>query len=135
MKKYEKPVVMINEELAEGVYAASGCWSATGAGTQTSVAARNDWRFTISGVHSASEPHKANVYITFAFDQDISDASYSGYTKIEVSGKKAVFQLTNYNNGVNKTENFGGAALNVTTVNAVTSLTLSSVTITDGGAY
>ena len=24
MKKYEKPVVMINEELAEGVYAASG---------------------------------------------------------------------------------------------------------------
>jgi len=32
MKKYEKPVVMINEELAEGVYAASGvrgtsdCW-------------------------------------------------------------------------------------------------------------
>ena len=26
MKKYEKPVVMINEELAEGVYAASGCF-------------------------------------------------------------------------------------------------------------
>ena len=29
MKNYEKPIVMINEELAEGVYAASG---ATGAG-------------------------------------------------------------------------------------------------------
>ena len=26
MSKYEKPMVMVNEELAEGVYAASGKW-------------------------------------------------------------------------------------------------------------
>lgn len=31
MKNYEKPIVMINEDMAEGVYAASGgdCWTGT----------------------------------------------------------------------------------------------------------
>ena len=141
MKKYERPVVLVNEELAEGVYAASGanaiqvgCWTASGAGRQESVTARTDWRFQIDGYHIA-EAHAAKVYITFVFDQDISTADFSGYPKCSLSGKTAVFELSNLSGGVNGNEAFGGAALNVETVNAVTAVTLESVTITDGGAY
>ncbi len=38
MKEYSKPTILINEELSEGVYAASGCYTIT---TRTSGDA--DW--------------------------------------------------------------------------------------------
>lgn len=134
MKKYEKPIVMVNEELAEGVYAASGCWTASGGGTQTSVTARTDFRFQIDGAHK-NEAHAARVYITFKFDQNIKTAEFSGYTPMGLGSDTVVFELTNLSGGVNPNENFGGAALNVTTVDPVTSLTLMSVSISDGGPY
>lgn len=139
MKKYEKPVVVINEEIAEGVYAASGamtvgCWTATGAGRQESVTARTDWRFQVDGYH-IDEAHAAKVYITFVFDKEISEATFSGYTSQGIASKTVVFELTNLAGGVNPNESFGGAALNVVTVNPETAVTLESVTITDGGAF
>ncbi len=59
MKNYEKPMVLSNEELAEGVYAASGnegvCWTVDYVMTQ-------DWNgmgkvFQIHGVHSDTVKH------------------------------------------------------------------------------
>lgn len=134
MKKYEKPIVVINEELAEGVYAASGCWTTSGASRQESVSARKDWRFQVNGSH-IDEAHAAKVYITFVFDQKITKAEFSGYTFQGMSTDTVVFELTNLAGGVNRNESFGGAALNVTTEEEVTSVTLKSITITDGGAY
>lgn len=139
MKKYEKPIVMINEDLAEGVYAASGCWTANGAGTQNSITSRGDFRFQINGSHM-NEAHAASVYITFTFNEPVKYAEFCGYTlltDVSAGAKVVVFELTNYaNNGVNPNENFGGGALNVQSFDeTLTSLTLEHVVITDGGAY
>lgn len=136
MKRYEKPVVMINEELAEGVYAASGCWTAGGTGKQTRVSSRDDFRFQINGSH-ISEAHAAKVIATFTFDLPVNSATFCGYKPIgDISAGATVvqFELTNYSGGVNPDENFGGGALNVVTVDKnVTELTLISVTISDAG--
>ena len=45
MKTYEKPLVMVNNDLAEGVYAASG---ASAGGGNTSDAASGNLTFTFS---------------------------------------------------------------------------------------
>lgn len=136
MKKYEKPVVMINEELAEGVYAASGCWTANGAGRQTRVSSREDFRFQVNGSHIAVA-HTGKVIVTFIFDQPVKAAEFCGYQLLgDISGGATVvqFELTNYSGGVNPSENFGGGALNVKTVDDnLTELELISVTISDGG--
>ena len=71
MKKYEKPVVMINEEVAEGVYAASGCWH---------LDAKDITQFPCDGqiyyvVHlhfwHDDIAHKPNTYLTINFDQNV----------------------------------------------------------------
>ena len=140
MKKYERPVVLVNEDLAEGVYAASGksCWTANGAGKQTAVSSRGDFRFQINGVHHGEERHAASVYITFTFDQMVKEAEFCGYpivsSGLSAGTKIVTFELTNLSGGVNPTENFGGGALNVKSLDeSLTSLELISVVIVDGG--
>lgn len=83
MKKYEKPVVMINEELAEGVYAASGMMTGP-TGTQDcwsfDVYPVQDWNgshrvFEIKLRHHTGLEHisdASNVSVTF--DRDLKDA-------------------------------------------------------------
>lgn len=71
MNAYEKPVVMVNDDLAEGVYAASGatCWSITGSSVQ-------DWNgsahiFEFHATHSTSVQHISNGFtakITFNYN-------------------------------------------------------------------
>lgn len=69
MKKYEKPVVMINDELAEGVYAASGdCYSFWANITQTPEEGRGTYAIQINGKHEAADGHHSSertVQITF----------------------------------------------------------------------
>lgn len=56
MKEYVKPVILENEELAEGVYAASGdCWTVSASSAQ-------DWNgsehvFEVAAVHSTGLEH------------------------------------------------------------------------------
>ena len=80
MKTYEKPVVMVNEEVAEGVYASSGCLVATFEGDNPTVyiASRPQpddleqvYTIEVGGTHIMPEGaafHKSGtqtVYITF----------------------------------------------------------------------
>ncbi len=92
MMNYEKPLILANEDIAEGVYAASGagsadCWTVAPVSVQ-------DWTgshhvFEIRCVHSATVEHissAATVEVTF--DKTITDAyseanfscSFSGST-------------------------------------------------------
>jgi len=139
MREYVRPIVLENEELAEGVYAASGCWTAYGAGRQAAVSSRGDFRFQIDGEH-INEAHAAKVYITFTFDQPVKNAEYCGYPCVsgDISGGVNIvtFELANLSGGVNPNESFGGGALNVRTLDeSLTALELLSVAIEDGGAY
>lgn len=82
--KYEKPVVLVNEELAEGVYAASGAELSTDCWTVDAVSVQ-DWNgshhvFEVRCSHSTSVVHistKTDVKLTF--DQPLTDA-YSEFT-------------------------------------------------------
>ena len=55
MKKYSKPVVSVDNGLAEGVYAASGagCYDASAYIHQTPETGRGDYRIQVNGKHNA----------------------------------------------------------------------------------
>lgn len=61
MKNYVRPVALVNEELAEGVYAASGdCYTFTANIHQTPQDGRGDYRIQLNGVHDAADGHHSN---------------------------------------------------------------------------
>lgn len=110
--KYEKPVVLVNEELAEGVYAASGvadCWTVSPKSVQ-------DWNgshhvFEVAIVHSDAVQHIStasttvltfNTTLTDAYSEGNCTATYSGNTVTVVrtlladayqSGDNATFKV------------------------------------------
>ena len=62
MKNYEKPMILVNEELAEGVYAASGVLSGAGIASVSDVALTqegNQWNkvntYTVTITNTGSE--------------------------------------------------------------------------------
>lgn len=81
--KYEKPIVLVNEELAEGVYAASGaesakCWTVVAPSVQ-------DWNgshhvFEVQCVHSDAVEHISSAStVTLTFSNSLTDA-YSEFS-------------------------------------------------------
>lgn len=84
MKTYERPVVLVNEELAEGVYAASGaaesadCWTVDATSVQ-------DWNgshhvFEVSCKHSTAVEHISSATtVTLTFSNTLTDA-YSEFS-------------------------------------------------------
>lgn len=74
MNTYEKPVIKMNEEVAEGVYAASGsdCWDVSVDFTPHA----DKVEVQISAYHTNStEPHKANLSVTIEFNKPINGGS------------------------------------------------------------
>lgn len=72
MNNYEKPMVMVNEELAEGVYAASGsdCWSIS---VYTTGNVGSDFREVhIDGTHTNPGHHNAYPSVSITFNQTIT---------------------------------------------------------------
>lgn len=55
MSKYVKPVISLDEGMAEGVYAASGagCYTASAYIHQTPETGRGDYRIQVNGKHNA----------------------------------------------------------------------------------
>lgn len=70
MKNYVKPMVLVNEELAEGVYAASGCLTASISLVNTDTnGAANKARFNVRLDHNSNDAHiseKQKVVIKFS---------------------------------------------------------------------
>jgi len=97
MNNYEKPVVMVNEELAEGVYAASGavstCWKYNS--SQTEGGGDGVYRnVKVHLYHDSSEGHgkeaiSAVVYFNETLggvkSDDVTITSWSG-NQVSVSG-------------------------------------------------
>lgn len=83
--KYEKPIVLVNEELAEGVYAASGaaagedCYSVSARIHQTPETGRGDYRIQVDGVHAAGDGHHSGEQIlVLSFNQAVEYQSSNG---------------------------------------------------------
>lgn len=81
MKTYERPIVLVNEELAEGVYAASGadCFTVTAVITQKPETGRETYCIQVNARHNASDNHhSANQVLTLAFNQPVTYSSSNG---------------------------------------------------------
>lgn len=85
MKAYEKPVIVVNEEVAEGIYMASGavggsdCYTVTARIHQTPETGRGDYRIQVDGVHAASDNHHSGKQVlTLYFNQPVTYKSSNG---------------------------------------------------------
>lgn len=76
--EYQKPVVVINEELSEGIYAASGnCYSIIAYITQSPVVGRGDYRIQLDAIHNADHTNNSQR-LTISFNQSVSYVSSNG---------------------------------------------------------
>lgn len=97
MKKYEKPIVMINEDLAEGVYAASGapagydssdCWVIIHNGeTSNSVPSESAREFQFNANHASLDVgHAPDSVWVVNFSQTITEVVSCSGLYTEISG-------------------------------------------------
>ena len=77
MSKYVKPVISLDEGMAEGIYAASGCYTVTTNIHQKPETGRGDYRIQVNGVHAADHTKKAQT-LTITFNQEVTYSSSNG---------------------------------------------------------
>ena len=76
MVKYSKPMVIVDQGLAEGVYADSGagCYEASAYIHQRPETGRGDFRIQVNGKHNADHTKEAQV-LTISFNQNVTYVS------------------------------------------------------------
>lgn len=80
MKKYEKPVVILNDGFAEGVYAASGgdegaeCYTITARITQKPETGRENYCIQVDALHGADH-HSTGQTFVITFNQPVQFVS------------------------------------------------------------
>ncbi len=124
MKRYEKPVVLVNEELSEGVYAASGCYTVTTRVHQEIQNGRGDYRIQIDGKHVADHM-KEKQTLTISFNMPVEYKSSNGTLVGLGSGTTLVIDYAYHQN---PTDNVGLGDLIVV---ADPGLQVTSVKLTD----
>ena len=79
MEKYSKPMVTVDQGLAEGVYADSGagCYKASAYIHQTPGIGRGDYRIQVNGQHHADHTKEAQT-LTISFNQPVTYSSSNG---------------------------------------------------------
>ncbi len=116
MKKYEKPVVMINEELAEGVYAHSGL---TGTGCYTVIVkeikqelqnGRQNYCIQFDAIHDTIH-HGHLQHLVITFDKPVEHVS--GGTLC--SGNNTQTLVIDYSYHQNSSDRIGNGAVYVYT--------------------
>lgn len=126
---YIKPMVITDDELAEGVFAASGavdtnCYTASAYIHQTQEQGRSDYRIQLDGHHSADHGNSAQV-LTISFNQPVN-YEWSGGTLIEGNGTTTL--RIQYYYWQNANDNIGLGDLCVTSGDG---LTITGVSISD----
>ena len=77
MTNYESPVILRTEELAEGVYLASGCYTASAYIHQTPQSGSGEYRIQVNGQHSADHTKEAQT-LTISFSLPVTYTSSGG---------------------------------------------------------
>ena len=133
MKNYEKPVVLVNEELAEGVYAGSGnCYTFDARITQTPQNGRDTYIIQIDGTHDAADHHHSDSRtVKISFNQNVTYVS-SGAEVMTGSGTNTLYLTYVQKNG--DYHNNGGPefiGLGNLTVKAGDGLAITGICCTD----
>ena len=124
MVKYSKPMVTVDQGLAEGVYAASGCYTASAYIHQTPHTGRGDYRIQVNGKHNADHTREAQV-LTISFNKNVTYVS-GGAGVMGGDGTTTLTIKLSYHQ--NPTDNIGFGDLVVT---ADEGLEIMGVSITD----
>ena len=126
MKQYSKPVVSIDNGLAEGVYAASGagCYKASASIQQTPQTGRGDYRIQVNGHHNADHTKESQV-LTISFNQNVTYVS-GGAGLSSGDGTPTLTIRLSYHQ--NPTDNIGFGDLVVT---SDAGLSITGVSISD----
>lgn len=104
MVKYSKPMVIVDQGLAEGVYAASGtgCYTVTAKIHQTPGIGRGDYRIQLNGQHHADHTKEAQT-LTISFTNLLPIV-----VQMELAGATTGTTLTiNYTYHQNPNDNIG----------------------------
>ena len=123
MKTYSKPIVTVDNGLAEGVYAASGCYEASAYIHQKPDTGRGDYRIQVNGKHNADHTKEAQ-FLTISFNQNVTYVSGARL----ISGDGTTTLKVNLSYHQNPTDNIGFGDLVVT---ADAGLAITGVSITD----
>ena len=98
MRKYVKPIAVVNSNLAEGVYAASGCYTATASIHQTpDGGGQGTYRIQVNGKHDADHTKEAQT-LTITFNQSVKYESSSGTLASAATGTTLVINYTYHQN-------------------------------------
>lgn len=131
MKNYVKPVMLDNEEVFEGVYAASGagdgadCYTVTAYIHQTPETGRGDYRIQVNGVHAAANGHHSGEQVlTLSFNQPVEYSSSNG-TLVSGSGTATINIKYNYHNNGNDNIGLGDVVVTSDDGLAITGAMLS----------
>lgn len=94
MDNYEKPAVLANEDIAEGVYAASGaednCYEVTTKIHQKPETGRVDYRIQVDARHAAGDNHHSTAQeLVLSFNQPVEYISSDG-TLLEGDGSTSI---------------------------------------------
>lgn len=105
---YQKPVILVNDDLAEGVYAASGsstdCWEVSGGSVQDYNGSHHV--FEISAKHSTDVTHiTTQVVYTFTFSAPVTNAYSESDFVTTFSGSTVTVTRNLHANGYNSGDN------------------------------
>jgi len=108
MKKYERPVIIANSDLAEGVYAGSGgaeCYTIDAYIHQKPQEGRGDYRIQLNAVHAANDNHHGSAQIlTISFNQPVEYVSSNGSL---AGGNNSAALVVNFSYHSNANDNIG----------------------------
>lgn len=124
MKNYVKPIAIANEELAEGVYANSGCYTTNAHIHQRPELGRGDYRIQVNGVHQADHTKEVQ-WLHISFNMPVKYKSSNGSLD---AGDGTNTLVIKYNYHQNPSDNIGLGDL---VVEADAGLAITSVDITD----
>ena len=124
MNNYIKPIVVPNEELAEGVYANSGCYTINAHIHQRPELGRGDYRIQINGVHAADHTKEAQ-WLHISFNNTVKYKSSNGTLE---AGDGTNSLVIKYSYHQNPSDNIGLGDL---VVESDAGLAIVSVSITD----
>lgn len=85
MMNYEKPIVLTNDDISEGVYAASGagsggdCYTVTAYIHQSPETGRGDFRIQVNAQHAAGDNHHSGLQtLILSFNQAVTYKDSNG---------------------------------------------------------
>lgn len=122
MSNYKKPVISIDNGLAEGVYAASGCYSTNAYIHQTPQTGRGDYRIQVNGKHSSDHTKESQI-LTISFNQNVTYVS-GGAGLVGGNGTTTLIISLSYHQNPNDNIGFGDL---VVTSDAGLSITSASI--------